>query len=371
MKTRLPVILLSAAVLSACASNSETPKLDYQTENRRIVSLDVPPDLNNPSQGSRYTLPQGGAVRASELQRAQQQAAQNGNNAVLSEVKGMSIERDGGERWLHIEGKTPAQLWGTLHGFWRENGFVIAREEPNAGIMETDWAENRAKLPNDGIRRLFDRVGLGGVYSTGERDKFIVRLERTRNGGTNVFISHRGMQETYADNNKDTTMWQPAPRNSELEAAFLSRLMQHLGADEASAQRQVAESRNNPNDLATLDGNRLIVRGDYERTWRRVGLALDRIGLNTTGEDSQRGAIRVQVAPAEGEAIRNSDNRGFFGRLFGRENRATEQNLPEFVVVVRPHQTGSSSVSLANLDGSPYSGRDAQTWLNRLHNQLR
>lgn len=370
MKPQLPILLMSAVILSACASKSEQPQLDYQTQNRRIVSLDVPPDLNNPTQSNRYALPQNGAVRASDIARAQQANAQASNNAVLSDVSGMSIQRDGGERWLNVSGKTPTQLWNTLNTFWRENGFVIAREEPGVGIMETDWAENRAKLPNDGLRRLFDRVGLGSVYSTGERDKFIIRLEHAGNGGTNIFFSHRGMQETYADNNKDTTMWQPAPRNTELEAAFLSRFMQYLGADEATAQRQLAENRSNANDLATMENGLLIVRGDTERTWRRVGLALERIGLNITSENPQRGAIRVKAAPNEGQAVR-SEQPGFFGRLFGRQaSPAPEQNLPEFVVVVQA-QNGNSVISLTNLDGSPYTARDGQTWLSRLYQQLR
>ena len=40
-------------------------------------------------------------------------------------------------------------------------GFTGGSEEPGMGFMETDWAENRAKLPNDGFRFLLEKVGLG------------------------------------------------------------------------------------------------------------------------------------------------------------------------------------------------------------------
>ena len=60
--------------------------------------------------------------------------------------------------------------------------------------METDWAENRAKIPDDIIRRTLGKF-LDSIYSTGERDKFRTRFEISSNnpGYTDIFISHRGM----------------------------------------------------------------------------------------------------------------------------------------------------------------------------------
>lgn len=371
---KLPATLLMAGLLAACAAKGEAPQLDYQTENRKVVSLEVPPDLDNPSQGNVYNLPAGGAVRASDIARNRQAVASQAGSPVLAEVKNISIQRESGERWLNIGNKTPAEVWPLLHAFWQEQGFVIAREEPGIGLMETDWAENRAKLPQDGLRRLFERVGLGGVYSTGERDKFTIRLERSSKGGTDVFFSHRGMKETYADRNKDTTMWQPAPRDTGLEAAFLGRFMQYLGADEQQIERALSQRQANTaraGDLASLQNGQLVLRGDQARNWRRVGLALDRIGLSVTGENPQRNAYLVQVAPTEGVATR-TEQPGFFGRLFGRGSKPAEpQVLPEFVVVVQPQANNTSRLLLANKDGSPYQGSDAQTWLGRLYNELR
>ncbi|OAM31052.1 MULTISPECIES: outer membrane protein assembly factor BamC [Eikenella] len=372
---KLPAALLMAGFLAACASKGEeAPKLDYQTENRKVVNLEVPPDLDNPAQGNAYSLPAGGAVRASDVARNRQAAANRPGTPVLAEVKNITIQREGSQRWLNIANKNPAEVWPLLHAFWQEQGFVIAREEPGIGLMETDWAENRAKLPQDGLRRLFERVGLGGVYSTGERDKFTIRLERNSKGGTDVFFTHRGMKETYADRNKDTTMWQPSARDTDLEAALLGRFMQYLGADEqqieqALKQQQTTAARSG--DLASLQNGQLTLRGDQARNWRRVGLALDRIGLSVTGENTQRQAYLVQVAPSEGEAVR-TEKPGFFGRLFGRSSKPAEpQARPEFVVVVQPQGNNASQLLLANKDGSPYQGRDAQTWLSRLYNELR
>ena len=368
---KLPALLLLAGTLSACASSGEQPKLDYQTDSGRVVSLDVPPGLTDPNQGDRYALPTGsGAVRASDLNRARQAAASNANSPVLAEVANMKIHREGSERWLSVDNRAPAQVWPLLHAFWQQQGFVIAREEPGIGLMETDWAENRAKLPQDGLRRLFERIGLASVYSTGERDKFTIRLERNSKGGTDVFFSHRAMKETYTDRTKDNTMWQPAPRDATLEAAFLGRFMQCLGADEQQIERELSQRGSaNSGELAALQGNQVVIRGEQSRNWRRVSLALDRIGLNVTAENPQRHAYLVQVAPAEGEAVR-TEKPGFFARLFGSKPAEPEQ-LPEFVVVVTPQANNTSVLTLANKDGSAYQGSDAQTWLSRLYQELR
>ena len=175
-----PVIaaLLLIGLTACTGSTTEQPKLDYQSQSNRSVKLEVPPDLNNPDQGNLYRLPAGsGAVRASDLEKRRTPAVQQAaDSEVLKTVKGVRLERDGSQRWLVVDGKSPAEIWSLLKAFWQENGFDIKSEEPAIGQMETEWAENRAKIPQDGLRRLFDTVGLGGIYSTGERDKFIIRI---------------------------------------------------------------------------------------------------------------------------------------------------------------------------------------------------
>jgi uncharacterized lipoprotein len=69
--------------------------------------------------------------------------------------------------------------------------------------METDWAENRAKIPQDFIRQSLGKF-LDSLYSTSERDKFRTRLERTPSGETEIYISHRGMIEVYPSGNAAT-----------------------------------------------------------------------------------------------------------------------------------------------------------------------
>ncbi|ATD65298.1 outer membrane protein assembly factor BamC [Neisseria weixii] len=379
--TYLKPIAVAIALISltACSSGKkEQPKLDYQSQTRKIVNLEVPPDLTNPDQGNLYNLPAGnGAVRATELdnRRNRTQATQQpANQAVLQSVKGVSLERDGRQRWVVVDGKQPAELWPLLKAFWQENGFDIKSEEPAIGQMETEWAENRAKIPQDTLRRLFEKVGLGGVYSTSERDKFIIRVEKGKNGTTDVFFAHKGMEEVYGDKNKDTTMWQPRPNDPNLEAAFLARFMQYLGMDEKQAENALGQSvapSANTGDLAKVEGQTVLVSGDYERNWRRTALALDRIGLTVLGQNAERHAFLVQQAPTESEAV-NNQKPGMFSRWFGKGKKTETQQVqrPELIVYIEPVNNGAR-ISLLNKDGSSYKGSDASTLIGRLHSELR
>ena len=370
-----PVVVAIALIsMTACSGNKkDLPKLDYQTQTRKIVKLEVPPDLNNPDQGNLYQIPAGsGAVRASDLSRRTSATQQAANSEVLKSVKGVRLERDGNQRWIEVQGKSPAEIWPLLKAFWQENGFDIKSEEPGIGQMETEWAENRAKIPQDGLRRLLDKVGMGGIYSTSERDKFIIRIEQGKNGTTDVFFAHKGMKEVYADKKKDTTMWQPAANDPNLEAAFLARFMQYLGVDQQQAENALTQSvaKRSGSELARIDGNTLLVSGDYGRNWRRTALALDRIGLNVLGQNIERHAFLVQQAPNESEAV-STKKPGFFSRMFGKGKKVEKPAAyPEIIVFVEP-VNGGSRIRLLNKDGSAYNGSDASTLISRLHTELR
>ena len=212
----------------------------------------------------------------------------------------------------------PAEdLWIQVKDFWQEIGFILKIEAPEAGVMETDWAENRAKIPQDFLRNTLGKV-FDGLYSTSERDKFRTRLERGKEAGTTeVYITHRGMQEVYTSELKKDTRWQPRQPDSELEAEMLLRLANRLGAEDARAE---ADAQPKEEDKAKLvkggDGaGQLTVLEDFERAWRRVGLALDRVGFTVEDRDRSNGLYFVRyVDPQEDNQVKP---KGFFARIFG------------------------------------------------------
>jgi outer membrane protein assembly factor BamC len=195
-------------------------------------------------------------------------------------------------------------------------------DQPNLGIMETDWAENRAKLPQDFIRNSLGKV-LDSLYSTSERDRFRTRLERSASGGTEIYVSHRGMVEVYNSQQKDQTVWQPRPSDPELEAEFLRRLMIKLGVPQEQSKALVASGAAKPTSRVATVGATPVVQIDegFDRAWRRVGLALDRTGFTVEDRDRAQGMYFVRYVEPSAE----KNDAGFLGKLFGRSERPTRR----------------------------------------------
>lgn len=374
MKTFSKIAIISSAVLSlnACSlmgdDASKINQLDYQAVNKKVVSLEIPPDLRDPRDGDLYSLPQGMTANPDALK-----AKSEMRQGVLTPVKNARLERSGNQVWLNVGDKSAAELWRDLRVFWQESGFTIASEEPQAGVMETEWAENRAKLPNQGLRKLFETVGVGGLYSTGERDKFLIRMENAGQKGVNIFFSHKGLEEVYDSKNKDSTVWQPRASDANLEAAFLSRFMQYLGAGEEIEQPKPQQLAQNPvttkTEFAQLEANNVVVFGEAERNITRIGSALDRTGLTVQNFVAERGMFVVQPAEAESEAVRSGSSRTWWGGKKKSEEKV-EATKPQMFAVLEALPNGQR-IHLMNQNGQPYQGEDKKRLLEKLFQELR
>ena len=348
--TRLSLLALAMA-LSACAA-LEGDKIDYKSA-ARGSTLEVPPDLTQLSRESRYAVP-GGPVSAAAMQAGQAAQPSGTANAAALQLGDVRIERDGNQRWLVVN-RPADKLWEPVRDFWQESGFNLIQAESNVGIMETDWAENRAKLPQDFIRSTLGKM-LDSLYSTGERDKFRTRLERNANGSTDIYITHRGMIEVYGTTTKDNTVWQPRPSDPELETEFLRRLMVKLGVSQEQSKAVAAAPapRTQAARMAMVN-NVPVVQLDegFDRAWRRVGLALDRTGFTVEDRNRNEGTYFVRyVAP-------NADKKepGFFGKLFSGSSAATPPL--KYRIVVRS-QGESTTVSVLNEAGAPDTSANAE-----------
>lgn len=343
-------LLALAALLSAC-SVLEGDRIDYKSAGKG-PSLEVPPDLTQLSRDSRYMVPGSGPVSASAYQAGQTVAGVPTAAIAVGDVR---IERAGNQRWLVVN-RPADQLWGPVRDFWQENGFLMAMDQPALGIMETDWAENRAKIPQDLIRQALGKL-VDSVYSTAERDRFRTRMERNASGSTEIYISHRGMIEVYSSNQKDQTMWQPRPTDPELEAEFLRRLMVRLGVSQEQSKALVAATGGKPvARVSTMNNSPVVVLEEgFDRAWRRVGLALDRTGFTVEDRDRSQGMYFVRYVPP------NPDKKepGFFGKLlsFGSSDK-TEAPLKYRIAV--KGDGPSTTVSVLNATGAPDTSPNAQ-----------
>ena len=288
-------------------------RVDYRSGAVQAPSLEVPPDLTAPGSDERYKIPQGSGENVatfSDYSKGGTAAEQGrGASAVLPETKGARLERDGTRRWLVVNDK-PENVWLVVKAFLQENGLAIRSEDQAAGVIETEWAENRAKIPQGSIRNWLGKV-LDSIYSSGERDQYRVRLERSKNGeSTEVHLTHRGMEEVLsADQN--TSKWQARPNDPEMEAIMLQRLLARFVGSEAKAASVVAAdsgaataSASGLSGTASLeeifDGSKIIVMNDaFDRSWRRTGLAIERAGLTVEDKDSVRGIYFLHPAKRE------------------------------------------------------------------------
>ena len=362
--------VLVATLLAGCSTISDVmqgEKVDYKTAGgTKAPSLDVPPDLSQLSRDTRYVVP-GTAVSANSYQTGQAQTSPATPTAALA-VGDVRIERAGTQRWLVIS-RPADKLWNPVRDFWLESGFLLSQDQENLGIMETEYAENRAKLPQDFIRNTIGKI-FDSLYSTGERDKFRTRLERRVDGGTEIYVSHRGLVEVVTGGPKgsagDGTIWQPRPSDPELETEFLRRMMVKLGVSQEQSKTLVAAGAQRQTSRIANVNNQPVVQMDenFDRAWRRVGLALDRTGFTVEDRDRSQGTYFVRyVAPNP-----NKTEPGFFSKLFSGTG-PTPTPLKYRIVVKGDGE--NTVVSVLNDKGAPETSANAQRIVQVIADDLR
>jgi outer membrane protein assembly factor BamC len=375
-------LILGAIILAVtgCSGSSERgdkerfygQEAEYR-ESRSLPPLEVPPDLMRPAQD--------GALRLSE------DAGANGTTTysdyasasvgklrepattedVLPQVSGARVERSGGQRWLVVDAP-PSQVWPKLREFWAENGLTIERQDPVIGIMETNWAENRANIPEGGIRGLIEKV-TPSVYSSATRDKFRTRLERGPEPGmTEVYVSHRGVEEV---SQGDSFVWQPRPSDSGLEAEMLYRMLVFLGTKPQEAQQLLASTaKSKPGAKLVQDETGAVLELDdnFARGWQRTGLALDRVGFTVTDRDRSQGIYYVRYA----DPVKDSQKKGFLSKLkfWGEDDDAVPKEA-NYLVSVSGTEGEPLELVVLDVEGNREQSQTADRILSLLYEQLK
>uniref|UniRef100_B1XUZ7 NlpBDapX family lipoprotein n=1 Tax=Polynucleobacter necessarius subsp. necessarius (strain STIR1) TaxID=452638 RepID=B1XUZ7_POLNS len=349
----LAVICIASTALTACKSVTSNDTVDYKSAGAvRGPNLSYPPDLITAQADRRYIV-QDGTATMSEYNTAVKKSVQMRSN-VMTGISGMRIARDGERRWLVVE-KPATELYPQVKDFWQENGFLLVIDSPTTGIMETDWAENRAKIAQDWIRSTIGGA-LDSIYDTGERDKYKTRLEVVKPGETEIYITQRGAIEKCVTDNMGqciSTIWTARPNDPELEAAFLARLMEHLGMTQEQAKAMVAAplGPKTPKAKFVQDGTNqahIELSTGFDRSWRDIGLALDR--SNFTVEDRNRSTGVYYVRYVNPKDV--GDSKGIFSNLFSSKDDASLK-AKKYQVVVKSTGENSASVYVQDAEGKP------------------
>jgi outer membrane protein assembly factor BamC len=370
-------LVILALVLTGCESmnlSSMSKRIDYKST-ATVPSLELPPDLNTPRYDDRYTV-----TSASEL--AARDASRPRQSDLLPTNPEARIARAGNERWLVVKA-TPEQAWSVTRQFWTETGFVMATEQPTTGVMETDWAENRAEIPQDLVRSTIGKY-IDIFYSTYKRDKFRSRIERGVEPGTvEIYLSHRGMEQvptaTIDGKNPAGFAWAATPPNPNLEAEMLSRLMMRFGPETSTASAQPAAggaaavaAAGGPEHARLekgVDGAKLYVDDPFDRAWRRVGLALDRSGFTVVDRDRSTGLYYVRYADPEGDMSKKDREKSWLAKLaFWKTD---DKDKPEQYRIKVAEVAPQSVVSVQDAAGAPEVSKNGEKILALLKEQLK
>ncbi len=376
LKLLLParVALLAAGallVLGGCESLSSTmsKKIDYKSVTA-APALELPPDLTAPQYDDRYNVATASAASAARDATRPRTAAEIAPAATAD----ARIARGGNDRWLVVKA-TPEQAWSTVRQFWLDTGFVLAVEQPVIGVMETDWAENRADLPTDIIRQTLGKVA-DLLYTTYKRDKFRTRIERGSEPGTvDIFVTHRGAEQmptALSAGEPVAFAWTVLPPNPGLETEILTRMMVRFGAVESVARASV-ERALAPGVAATdrarltkaADGSGVLeVDDSFDRAWRRVGLALDRIGFTVVDRDRSTGVYFVRYADPDTAKV----EAGWLTRLqFWKD---TTEKPEQYRIVVTGGET-RSTVAVKDPAGAVVNTPNSEKILSLIRDQLK
>jgi outer membrane protein assembly factor BamC len=311
----LPLLLL--ANLTACDS---IPFVDTTSDYKgagRARPLEVPPDLTASPSSDTYAVP--GSTSYSSFTQAQE-GQEAGVEKVLQTPDGVRLERSGAQSWLVVD--APAEkIWPVIREFWIDMGFAVRVENPQIGVMETEWIESDAikKDASGNVLSKFDKW-LDKLSGFADRKKFRTRLDRgVEAGTTEIYMTHRSVSgapddgknriqtqlgeiDTGYKSEAQIAATQPSVNDAELDAELLRRLMVKLGVEEQKSQSILAAAVTikRAEVIKESDGSaRLLLDDQFDRAWRRVGLALDRIGFVIEDKDRSNGLFFVRYADVD------------------------------------------------------------------------
>ncbi len=371
------VCMVAVLLLSGCSLFAGNKNTDFRAGGGKIQPLEVPPDLTSPSVDDRFVIPDGKATTYSQYSQRGTTVGTTGSGTVQVgslKIDNARVERAGEQRWLVVNA-TPEKVWPALKEFWADAGYTLRRENAAIGIMETDWHEDRTRISQDFLRNTVGRI-LDGLWSSNTRDKYRVRIEPGLEvGTTDIYLSHRGLEEVYTNTDKTSTGWQPRAADRDLEAETLNRMMAKFGVEAAKATALASAAvsgtaASTSASKATYDktkGGPLQVSEPFDRTWRRVGLALDRSGFTVEDRDRSKGLFFVRYIDPEGDS--KSSDKGFLDKLaFWRKDDPASK--PQYRIYVA-ETGGVTNVDVQTGEGKPDNSATAKRILALLLDQLK
>lgn len=367
---RLIGLSLSMLALSGCSTVDQImgkgESVDYKSTVVAGDPLSIPPDLTQANRDAHYRAPEGITAYSVYAQGQNTQKVKSGADAILPQSDAIKVMRDGDLRWLVVD-RPVEDLFPRIIEFWGDHGFTIQSQDPRAGLIQTDWAENRAKIPESWIRSALGAI-IDQVFDSGERDRFRTRFERVGNK-TEIYVSHQHMEETPTADGS-AFKWVFAKEDPGLNAAMLARMMVFLGTDIETAREQVTNASKDPAGVQVqtpgkADQAELVLNESFDRAWRRVGVAIDSAGFSVEDRDRSAGEFFIRYLDSDtGEKI---EQQNIIGRIFGSRNTA---EATPFRIKLSAQGT-DTRVTVLDQQGQEQSTATAKRIINVLSTNLR
>lgn len=426
--------VLGSALLGGCSwfhfGTPDEDTYDYRKSKPRQEPLDVPPDLSQLPKDDRFALPsasapaapaagaptdksgQGAAPAAQTVAPTAQTVAPAAQTVapapaaappavaagpiaaagvvVAPNAPNARIEREGSTRWLAVD-VSPEIAYTTIKDLWTSLGYPIKRDDPLVGIVETDWVEVHEEIREDAIRNSLHRA-LGAFDSNGDRSKFRARIERTASNTSVITITHQAMVEIVTGVYHDSSKWQRAPGDPELEAEMLRRLALRFTPAQPLRVAVATESSAAAASAAAVAGAAapaaaaavpttatervhkvnaggvtvLQVEDSMDRTWRMVGVALDRGGFTVEERRRDQHVYAVRYLDPDYEASER-EKKSWWDRLFNSDAKIPEQ---KFLIALSANGA-TTVVEVQDKDGRPDSGPTSRRIIDQLLEQMR
>ena len=319
------ILVLILGIFTGCSlfggkKNVSDPTVISRSSNK---ALEIPPDLITPAVNDKYSLPASGEARLSDFNDLDSRKFSSENSNLLPIETEARLINYGGFKVLLIE-RSPEEIWGLLKSFWIQNGFQIEKEIPEVGFIETDWLESREKISDGIIRNTLGKI-FGGMYDTGERNKFRMRVERTKAGFSEISVVHKGLIQVASDDRFDPTLvWANRNSDQQLEELYLRRIINFVSGKENQGSKSIEVVKKFTPTLKGNDDNNFVeLVLNFNEAWKSIGLILDRLGFEVEERLKEQGTYLIRYKKLDQE----EKEKGFFAKIFSSDKERLDMNL--------------------------------------------
>jgi len=323
--------ILIAFFLNGCLSESQKEtikdnrialgdiKINYYSD-KSVTSLEVPPDLTSPTYQNSFRISEFAKNINPNFVNLTNKNLEEESAKIIVNPSDILVKKSGNRRWL-IVNKDPDLVWDLTKQFLKEKGFVIKKSNKKIGVMETDFLENKPKIPSKslGLIRSFLESQIDNVsYTLPIVDSYKVIIEPLDLGKkTQVNLSLFSMAEVISGSgNNETTYWQASEKNTALETEMLYSLMLYLGGESASAREKLLDAKEEGKiSVQVKDGlngyAKLVFKLNLVDTWDNMAWAISESNIELEDKDVKERAFYIRTA--------RTIDKGIMSKLFGED----------------------------------------------------